>query len=141
MADWQNPIGSTPDYSMSLQGLSGSLNNNVATWRRAKQRGFDAAAAGDLGDSLSEGMARPEDDMLTEALTEKGATVSPKFGLPGTSASPEPDFTSLNSLSNSQLLSHQGMSPAQFTALQALQGLGPRRRLTQGTTSSTPIEQ
>lgn len=125
---------------MSLAGLSGGLNDNVAMWRRAKQRGFDAAAAGDLGDSLSEGMARPGDDLLTESLVEQGAAVTPKYGQPGFSA-PAADPSSLNSLSNDQLLSHQGMSPAQLSTLNALQGLNPRRRLTQGTTSSTPIEQ
>lgn len=75
---------------MSLAGLSGNLADNVALFARAKQRGFQAAANGDLTSSLSEAMATPNDDMFTEALAEQGAGVKDASDMPLDPTSPIP---------------------------------------------------
>ncbi len=67
---------------MSLDSLVGSLPDNIAMAARSRQRAFDAAAEGDTDSLRSQGMARPEDDLLNEALFEQGARVGRAPGLP-----------------------------------------------------------
>lgn len=124
---------------MSLAGLSGTLGDNIALLSRARQRGFQAAANGDLTSSLSEAMARPDDDALTEALYENGASVKSAPDLPKSGILPaignSPDLSSLNSLSSDQLSAAMGpnaapgsVSPTQQNALNSITSVNTARR-------------
>lgn len=139
---------------MSLQGLS-SLPDNIAMLSRARQRGFQAAANGDLTSSLSEGMATPNDDLLTEALTEQNAQVGnvkgvgggPNglgFGTAAAQQAPGDIVGNAPGMVNNPPLSIQGLQndPIKTALENELTKKYPdRKRWTQGTTNSTPIEQ
>lgn len=86
-----------------------SLGQNIAMAARSRQRAFDAAAAGDPEALRSQSMARPEDDLLNEALFEQGATVGRGSQLGNQAIG----------MNNPALVGLQASSPANPAAVQA----------------------